>query len=89
MALDPRAEAVLLRDDSIGVSTETKARKVQSNGESESCRITVNRDWLEQLNLAEQGSPTLHSVSLGLKPVVVQNPAIIVQPMAIVGDLDD
>lgn len=89
MALNPRQQAVLLRDDSIGVSTENKPRKVQMNGDGQSCEVTVNQDWLEQLNLAEQGSQTVHSLSLGMKPVIVQNPAIIIQPMSIMEDDDD
>lgn len=75
-----QAEAVLLRDDSVGVVTETKPRKVQVDG---SFYTTLNSDWLAQLNLGDQGAPTLHSLSLGIRPVIVQNPAIIVQPQSV------
>lgn len=85
MAADPRQEAVLVKEDSIGVSTETKTRKVQMNG-SESCEVTINADWLKQLNLHSQGSQTVHSLSLGRKPVIVQNPAIIIQPASVIGE---
>lgn len=81
-----QAEVVLLRDDSVGVSTETKTRKIQ-NGDS--CRVTLNHNWVDQLNLASEGMQTVHSVSLGIKPVVVQNPAIIIQPASIIGEVDD
>lgn len=88
MPVKARTEAVLLRDDSIGVRTETKARKVQRNGKYDTCRVSLNRDWLEQMNLAEQGSQTVHSLSLGRKPVIVQNPAIIIQPYSVLGDVE-
>lgn len=78
-----QTEAVLLRDDSVGVSTENKTRKIQ-NGDS--CRVTLNYNWVDQLNLANEGMQTVHSVSLGIKPVIVQNPAIIIQPASIIGD---
>lgn len=83
-----RAEAVLLRDDSIGVSTETKPRKVQKNGRDNSYKVSLNRDWLQQLNLDAQGTHTVHSVSMGQKPVLVQHPAIIIQPASIIGEGD-
>lgn len=88
MPVSPITEAVLLKDGSIGVSTENKPRAVQSNG-GNSRKITVNRDWLEQLELDDSGSQTVHSLSMGIKPVIVQNPAIIIQPASIIGDLDD
>lgn len=81
MAVDPRQEAVLLRDDELGISTESTPRAVQLNGEDYR-KITLNANWLEQLNISEPGSQTVHSLSVGRKPVVVQNPAIIIQPMA-------
>lgn len=78
-------EAVLLRDDSVGVATETKTRTIQ-NGDA--CRVTLNKNWVDQLNLADDGAQTVHSVSMGIKPVVVQHPAIIVQPARIIGEVD-
>lgn len=81
-----RTEAVLLRDDSLGVSTETKTRKIQ-NGDS--CRVTLNTQWVDQLNLSSDGMQTVHSLSLGMKPVIVQNPAIIIQPASIIGEGSD
>lgn len=83
---DIRSKAVLLRDDSVGVSTENKPRKIQRNGSEGVYYSTISPDWLEQLNLAEQSEPTLHSLSLGIRPVIVQNPAIIIQPASILGD---
>jgi hypothetical protein len=89
MPVSPGTEAVLLRDESLGVTTETKARKVQHNGSHDTYRVSLKRDWLEQLNIAEQGEATLHSLSMAKMPVLVQNPAIIVQPAWVLGDSDD
>lgn len=91
MALNTRQKAVLLRDDSVGVSTESEPRNVQFNqGNGQSSSVTVNSDWLRQLNLDEEENQTLHSVALGVKPVIVQNPAIIIQPAAVLGEeIDD
>lgn len=80
---DPRQTAVLLRDDSVGVATEHTARSIQENGRDRSFHVSLNPDWLEQLNLGQQGERTVHSMSLGQRPVVVQQPAIIVQPEAV------
>lgn len=88
MPVNTSAEAVLLKDGSIGVSTENQPRAVQSNG-GNSRKVTVNRDWLEQLELAEPGAQTVHSLSMGIKPVIVQNPAIIVQPVGVIGGVDE
>jgi len=85
MGVTPTTEAVLLTDGSIGVSTENTPRSVQQNGER-SRKVTVNADWLEQLELNEPGSQTVHSLSMGIKPVIVQNPAIIVQPAEAIMD---
>lgn len=87
---DIRENAVLLRDDSLGVSTEKKPRKIQQNGKSDSYSTTLPPKWLRQLGLDAQGELTLHSVSLGVRPVIVQNPAIIIQPAsAIRGNKSD
>lgn len=76
-----RRNAVLLRDDQLGVATENKPRKIQSRAHNGGYDVSINADWLEQLNMGEQGEPTVHSLSLGIKPVIVQNPAIIIQPI--------
>lgn len=90
MVLTARQEAVLLRDDSIGVATENTPRVVQHKNGADTALVTLNTDWLAQLNLAEKGSQTLHSVSHGHKPVIVQNPAIIIQPASVLAEgLDD
>lgn len=89
MPVNPGTEAVLLKDGSLGVATETKPRKVQRNGRDDTCTVSLNRDWLELLNIAEQGSATMHSLSQAQKPVIVQHPAIIVQPAHVIGgDVD-
>jgi len=89
MPVKPGTEAVLLHDDSLGVATDNKPRKVQRNGRDNTFRVSLKADWLEQLNIADQGSPTLHSLSLARMPVLVQNPAIIVQPASVLGGVDD
>lgn len=81
-----QTEAVLLRDDSVGVSTETKTRKIQ-NGDA--CRVTLNQNWVDQLNLASEGMQSVHSVSLGIKPVIVQHPAIIIQPVSVLSEVGE
>ena len=80
-----RNNAVLLRDDSMGVFTESTPRKIQQK-EGREFYCSVNPDWLEQLEMGDQGYPTLHSFSLGVYPVIVQNPAIIIQPADILED---
>lgn len=79
-----RREAVLLRDDSVGVATETTPRKLQGRVDNSGFICSLNPDWLAQINLAEDKAPTAHSVSLGVKPVIVQNPAIIIQPPSVI-----
>lgn len=73
-------QAVLLRDDSVGVATEKKPRKIQRNGDGREFYSTLNRGWLDQLDIKGQSEPTLHSLSMGVQPVIVQHPAIIIQP---------
>lgn len=78
-----RRNAVLLTDDSIGVSTEQQDRRMQANGQNSTWYVTLNPDWVQQLNIDQQSAPTKHSVSMGHRPVIVQNPAIIIQPAAV------
>lgn len=81
-----RRTAVLLRDDSIGVATEDKPRKIQGRPHNGGFDCSLNPDWLAQLGLDEQGTATVHSMSMGVKPVIVQNPAIIIQPASVLED---
>lgn len=74
----------MLRDGAVGVATESQPRSIQKNGERSHFFVSLNREWLSQLGLAEKGTPTLHSVSVGTLPVVVQKPAIIVQPAEVI-----
>jgi len=74
------ANATLLRGDSIGVSTEINSRLIQQNGGNNGFYCSLNGDWLDQLGLAEKSAETLHSVTVGARPVIVQQPAIIIQP---------
>lgn len=89
MPVNPGTEAVLLKDGALGVATETKTRNVQCNGRDNTYKVTLNREWLEELNIADQGVQTVHSKSSGLKPVLVQHPAIIVQPANIILEGED
>lgn len=74
-------QAVMLRDESVGVATEKKPRKIQLlNGDGNSYYSSLNPGWLDQLDIKGQSEPTLHSLSMGVRPVVVQYPAIIIQP---------
>lgn len=83
-----RLSAVPLRDDARGVSLETQPRKIQFNEHNKGYSCSLKSDWLQQLNLDEQSALTLHSFSIGAKPVIVQNPAVIIQPMDVLPDLD-
>lgn len=78
-----RRNAVLLSDESLGVATETDARKIQEKSRNRGFYCTINQDWLADLNLDEQGEATVHSKSMGMRPVIVQNPAIIIQPASV------
>lgn len=80
-----RRNAVLLRDDSMGVMLEKKPRKIQQLNDRE-FRCSIRPDWLEKLDIDDQGHPTAHSFSLGVYPVIVQNPAIIIQPPGVLDD---
>jgi len=71
-----RDDPVPLADNTVGCVLETEPRSVQNGGNSYS--VTLNPDWLAQLNLQEQGAATVHSLSL--RPVEIRQPAIIVQP---------
>lgn len=80
-----RRRAVPLSDDSLGVSTESKARKITPNGDS--LCTSLSPRWLDLLNLGLKDE-TMHSLSQGHRPVIVQKPAIIVQPAELV-DAED
>jgi hypothetical protein len=71
---------VELRDDSNGVSLERQTRTVQERHDENGYFVSLKLDWLNQLDLDEQGQPTLHSLSTGMNPVVIHHPAIIIQP---------
>jgi len=73
----------------MGVATESKPRKVQLRNDQDTYTVTLNADWLSQLGMDEQSEPTVHSMSIGMHPVIVQNPAIIIQPMTVLEDDDE
>ena len=73
-------QAVALADDSPGVGTEDSPRRIQNGSQVYS--VSLNRDWLSQLGVAQQGEPTLHAVAT--RPVVVERPAIIIQPARVI-----
>lgn len=86
MTRSVRQTAVMLTEQSVGVSTEDQTRLIQHNGQTNGYSVTLNGDWLDQLELAEQSEATVHSMSMGMKPVIVQNPALIIQPADILDD---
>jgi len=67
---------VPLADDSPGCVLEDRRRTIQ-NG-SRVYHVSLNKQFLSQLGLCEQGEPTVHS--LATRPVEVTRPAIIIQP---------
>jgi len=71
---------VPLADNTIGCSTETQPRSIQ-NG-SRVYTVSLNQSYLSQLGLKEQGAGTLHA--LATRPVVVEHPAIIIQPAEVI-----
>lgn len=71
--------AVPLHDDSPGCALESTPRSIQ-NGK-DVYWVSLNRDWLSQLGLREQGEPTMHA--LATRPVEVRHPAIIIQPAGV------
>lgn len=72
--------ARLLADDPVGVERETSPRKIQKNGET-TFYTYLSGGWLRQMNGATQGEPVYHSLTLGVCPIIVTEPAIIVQPV--------
>jgi len=89
MVGNPGRNAVALRDDNLGIDTEDSPRKVQERSDNDNgYYCSLNGDWLAQLSLDEQGAATLHSVNTSSTPVVVRQPAIIIQPASVLeGDL--
>lgn len=77
-----RRNAILLSEESIGVRTEDDARLIRPNGNS--LYTSLSPTWLELLNICHAKAETKHSLSLGRQPVIVQKPAIIVQPADVV-----
>lgn len=73
-------QPVPLADDSVGCVTEATPRSIQNGTEVYS--VSLNRGYLSQLGLKEQGAPTLQA--LATRPVVVRHPAIIIQPAELI-----
>lgn len=69
-------DPVPLADDSSGCVLEKTPRKIQNGTNIR--YVSLNREWLSSLNIGEQGAATVHS--LAMRPVVVQHPAIVIQP---------
>jgi hypothetical protein len=70
-----------LASDPIGVSRETKPRTISVNGES--FMTTIDPTFLRQLGL-DKGSQVYHSLHVAPHPVVVELPALIVQPVEVI-----
>jgi hypothetical protein len=73
---------VPLADGSPGCALEDRIRKIQ-NG-SKVYQISLNRSYLQQLNLFEQGAATKHSVAM--RPVLIERPAYIIQPLEVLDE---
>lgn len=69
---------VPLAKDSQGCVLEDTPRSIQERTNPTIFEVSLNRGWLSQLGIGEQGSPTVHALTT--RPVIVQNPAIIIQP---------
>lgn len=81
MVANPLTDAVALHPENMGVWLEDSPRKVQDDSEyNNGFWCSLNREWLAKLDLDEQGAATLHSLSVANSPVIVKNPAIIIQP---------
>lgn len=72
-------QPVPLADDVAGTDLEDQQRSIQ-NGRTYS--VTLNRSYLSQLGIDEQGALTVQS--LAMRPVIVQNPCIVIQPAEVV-----
>jgi hypothetical protein len=70
----------------MGVSLEQQTRTIQQRYDENGFYCSLKLDWLRQLGLDEKGEATLHSMSMGVQPVIVQNPAIIIQPASLIED---
>lgn len=73
-------QVVPLAEDSPGCQLETRTRSVQ-NG-TDVYWVSLNRGWLAQLGVGEQGAATVHSLTT--RPVEVHQPAIIIQPAEVI-----
>ena len=70
--------AVPLAEGSPGCELEQSSRSIQNNTNPRYFYVTLNRSWLRQLSICEQGAATIHS--LATVPVEIRHPAIIIQP---------
>jgi hypothetical protein len=77
-----RDTVVPLADDSKFVRLGEQTRSIQNGSSSYS--VTLNADFLSLLAMAEQGIQTKHAVAL--RPVEVQRPAYIIQPVEVLPD---
>lgn len=75
-----RQNAVLLTGDERGVATEDTPRNIQHDTRDNTYTCSLNADWLEQLSMAEQSAPTVQSMSMGVQPVIIQQPCVVIQP---------
>jgi len=70
---------VPLAEDSPGCVLESTPRMVQNGSKVYS--ISLNKLWLSQLGINEQGAATVHA--LATRPVEITQPAIIIQPASV------
>lgn len=81
---EARDEAKFLANDPMGVDREPTPRTILFNGTS--YRTTIDPTWLRQLGVKDRGEEAYHSLSLGTVPVIVTEPAIIIQPVRAMDD---
>lgn len=71
-------DASLLRNNPSGVLLENRKRRIQNNTGSYS--ISLNPNWAQNLDIDSISSPTSHYFVTGKTPIVITQPAIIIQP---------
>lgn len=75
---EDRQRATFLRDDPSGVVTENRQRRVQAVG-GESRRVSLNQYWASTIGINSQSAPTTHYLITGTQPVIITEPAIVIQ----------
>lgn len=72
-------EAEPLTGEALSVRAERTPRLIQTT-RHDSPTSSLNSDWLADLGLLEQSAPSRHFFVTGALPVVITEPAIVIQP---------